>query len=607
MNLLKKLLFIKIFVALFFVNSFAQKDPSSPDNIKKYVQYLASEELEGRLPGTAGIDKAANYISQHFKKVGLKSFRENYFQQFDVRTGIKLGSENKFALTVLVERLGVPVEKWKPATKNINVEEEWLPAAFSENGSVSADLVFAGYGISAEPLGYDDYKDIDVNGKIVIVISGSPDGSTEKSKFVNYLSDRYKATNARNKGAVGVLIVNPQGDSANILKPLSFQMMSRNSGILVAYIKRTLAFSLMPKNVQLNYVENAINKSQKPNSFAVPYTKVSLTIDLVDDYRPTSNVIGYVEGRFNPQEYIVVGAHYDHLGYGQLGNSAYVGKTPKIHPGADDNASGVAGVMELAERFAKNPADRTIVFMAFTGEEMGLLGSTHYVENNFFPHENTFLMLNFDMIGRMKDNKLQIFGLGSSPVLSNVIDSISSIENIGIVKLQDGFGPSDHTPFYKKKIPVMHFFTGAHGDYHKPTDTWEKLDYVASARVVDFAESVVRHFASIQQKPAFTEVVDTTNRPAMRGGGPWFGIVPNFEESPLGLKISGTSPGSPAQAAGLKEDDIITHIDDKQVKNLHDFMYIIGEYKAGNTVKVRVLRNNKEMFFNVTLANRNKQ
>lgn len=603
---LGKILTIKICILLIFSSVHSQKDPTTVERVKKYVQYLSAQELEGRLPGTTGIEKAANYISQHFRQVGLKSFSENYFQELEVKTGVKLGNENKLSVSVLVERLGVPVEKWKPATKTYIVEEDWLPAAFSENGNVSGELVFAGYGISAEPLGYDDYKDLDVKGKIVLVIAGSPDGSSEKSKFVNYLSARYKATNARNKGAVGVLIVNPQGDSANVLKPLKFEMMSRNSGIVVAYIKRNMAFKLMPKNVQLNYVENEINKTKKPNSFAIPYTTVSLTVDLVDDIKPTYNVIGYVEGLKNPREYLIVGAHYDHLGYGQMGNSAYIGNELRIHPGADDNASGTAGVMELAERFAKNPADRTIVFMAFTGEEMGLLGSGHYVDNNYFPHESTLMMINFDMIGRMKENKLQIFGLGSSPAFVRDIDSLSQVENIGIVKLQDGFGPSDHTSFYKKKIPVMHFFTGAHGDYHKPTDTWEKLDYTAMSRVIDFAETVLRHYASLPERPIFTEVADTTPRMTMRGGGPWFGIVPNFEESPLGLKISGTSPGSPAQAAGLKENDIITHIDDKQVKNLHDFMYIVGEYKAGDTVKVRVLRDNKEIFLKVTLANRNK-
>ena len=599
---------IKLIIFLFFaIPLFSQRDLSSPERLKNYVQYLASDELEGRLPGTTGIEKAKDFISQHFKNIGLKAFSKDYLQQLEIKTGVKLGSENKLAVTVLVERLGVPVEKWKPATRNFTVEDEWLPSAFSESGTATGELVFAGYGISAEPLGYDDYKDIDVTGKIVMIIAGSPDGNTEKSKFANYLSLRYKATNARNKGAVGVLFVNPQGDSANVLKPLKFEMMSRNSGIIVATIKRTLAFKLMPKNVQLNFVENEINKTQKPNSFLIPYTTISLTVDLIDDYKPSYNVIGYIEGKTKPNEYIVVGAHYDHLGYGQLGNSAYIGAIPKIHPGADDNASGTAGIMELAERFARNPADRTIVFMAFTGEELGLLGSAHYVENNYFPHENTYLMINFDMIGRMRENKLQIFGLGSSPAFNEVIDSIALIENISIVKLQDGFGPSDHSSFYKKKIPVMHFFTGAHGDYHKPSDTWEKLDYNAMARVIDFTESVLKHFASVSEKPIFTEVVDTTTRMTMRGGSAWFGIVPNFEESPLGLKISGTSPGSPAQTAGLKENDIITHIDNKQVKNLHDFMYIIGEYKAGDTVKVRVLRNDKEIFFNVTLASRNKQ
>lgn len=601
------LLLSLIIIIISGFSAYSQKDKASPERVKEYVKYLASDELEGRFPGTIGMDKATKFIEDHFSKIGLKKFNNSYLQEFSVSTGIKLGTENKLSASVLVERVGVPIEQWKPGVRNYAVESDWLPTSFSENSTVTGQLVFAGYGISADALNYDDFKNIDVKGKICLILAGSPDGNSEKSKFVNYLSLRYKATNARNNGAVGVLFINPQGDSADVIKPLRFEMMSKNSGIVAAHFKRSIAAKLLPKNVQINFIENEINKKKLPNSFAIPNTTITMTVDLNENIQPTYNVIGYVEGTKYPSEYIVIGGHFDHLGYGQMGNSAYRGNAPMIHNGADDNASGTAGVMELAERFAKNPAERTVVFMAFSGEEMGLLGSNYYVDNHFFPHEKTALMINFDMIGRMKENKVQIFGLGSSEKFSKDIDSLSLIDSIIVVKLQDGFGPSDHSSFYKNKIPVMHFFTGTHGDYHKPSDDWDKLDYVGLARVAEFAETVVRHYSYQIDKPDYVKVVDSSSqgRASMKGNGAWFGIVPNFEESPLGCKISGTSPGSPAQAAGLQENDIITHINDKAIKNLHDFMYVVGEYKPGDKVKVRILRNEKEKFFDVTLSKRN--
>ncbi len=606
-HLLKIASIIAIIILFSNTHIYSQRDISTVERVREYVKYLASDELEGRFPGTLGMEKAQNYIKNHFSKIGLQTFNNSYLQEFSVATGLKLGTENKLSASVLVERVGVPVEQWKPGVRNYEVTSDWQPVPFSENGTVTGQLVFAGYGITAESLNYDDYKNIDVKGKVCMILLGSPEGSSEKSKFYNYLSLRHKATTARNNGAVGVLFVNPQGDSADVIKPLKFEMMSKNSGIVAAHFKRSIASKLLPRNVQINYVENEINKKKTPNSFDIPYTTITLTVDLQDDMHATNNVIGFVKGTKYPDEYIVVGGHYDHLGYGQMGNSTYRGSTPMIHNGADDNASGTAGVMELAERFAKHPAERTIVFMSFSGEEMGLLGSNYYVEHNYFPHNKTALMLNFDMIGRMKENKVQIFGLGSAARFDNDIDSLANIDSIIVVKLQDGFGPSDHSSFYKNNVPVMHFFTGTHGDYHSPSDDWDKIDYVGLARIADFAEDVVRHYASLSERPSFIKVVDTSSqvRATTGGHGAWFGIVPNFEESPLGCKISGTSPGSPAAAAGLQENDIITHIDGKAVKNLYDFMYIVGEHKPGDKLKVKVLRNEKEKEFEVTLSRRN--
>ncbi len=610
MNKFKRLFIVLIGLSLSVSFLYSQSNEELIKKIENHIKYLASDELEGRFPGTPGIEKAADYIANYFKSIGIQPINGSYFQTLKVVTGTKLGTNNKFEVNVLVPKPGIPKDMWKPSTKKWDAQQMWIPISFSENGSATGDLAFVGYGISSDKLQYDDYKDIDVNNKIVIILTGSPDGENEeKSKFNNYLSLRYKAKNARDHGAAAVIFVKSQGDSADVLMQLKWEQMNKNSGVIAIQANRTALSKLFPNESQLNPVEKEINKTKKPKSFIIPNTSIALTIDLVDDQKETKNIVGILKGK-NPklsEEYIVLGAHYDHLGWGQVG-SIYRGKTPMVHNGADDNASGVAGVMELAAKFASNPPERSMAFILFTGEELGLLGSSHYVDSPLIPMEKVVMMMNFDMIGRMKDNQVQIFGFGSSPDFTAPVDSLALIDSVKIVKLADGFGPSDHSSFYKKNIPVMHIFTGVHADYHSPKDDWDLINYPGEAKIIDLFEKIARHFANKEEKPKFEKVKEEAkDQQSTRGGnGAWFGIVPNFEDNPKGCKISGTSPGSPAQKAGLLENDIITTINGKQVKNLHDFMYTVNEYKPGDVLDVKLIRNDKEIDVKVTLAKRKK-
>jgi hypothetical protein len=319
-----------------------------------------------------------------------------------------------------------------------------------------------------------------------------------------------------------------------------------------------------------------------------------MNIVLRDVVSTTSNVIGVIEGTDAKlkNEYIVVGAHYDHLGWG--GPSSIFKSGKAIHNGADDNASGTSGIIALAHKIAAKPLKRSVVLMAFSAEEMGLLGSAFYVNNPLKELQNTVAMFNMDMIGRLRDDKLTLFGIGSSSYWQQITDSLAKVSNLTLIENNEGYGPSDHSSFYKEHVPVIMFFSGTHGDYHHPNDDWDKLNYEGMEKVVNLVYSYVECVSNKSERPDYIKVQESDDKAAKGrhsyGSGAWFGIIPNFEESPLGCKISGASPGSPAMKAGLIENDIITTINGKEIKNLHDFMFAVREHKVGDVLDVEVLR-----------------
>ncbi len=581
-------------------------DIQSQSRIETHVKYLSDDKLEGRFPGTQGIENAANYIEEFFKQNKIAPIGDSYSQKFKVTTGLLLGSGNKLEFSSIVPKFGIPDSMIKPIKRTMPVKAEWLPLGFSDNGTITGKLAFVGYGISSEKMKYDDYAGIDVKNKIVVMMLGAPKFAKEE-EFGMAIQTRYKAKVARDNGAIGIIYINQSGDSADVLPPIKYEQTSRNSGIVAVMASRSALAKFFTRELSINFAEAEITKKKAPKSFDIINQTISLTVDLANDEKETRNMVGLIKGS-DPalsNEYVVIGAHYDHLGYGQMGNSMYRGKSPMVHNGADDNASGVAGIMELGQRFAENPPKRSVVVIAFSSEELGLYGSAHYVENPKVPNDKVIMMMNFDMIGRLKDNKLQLFGSGSAEEFPGTIDSLATIDSITVVKLADGFGPSDHTSFYKKQIPVLHFFSGVHTDYHTPADDWNLLNFPGELKIVDFADQFIRHFADSPIKPTYKETKDTalkTAGPTKGSSGAWFGIIPNFEESPSGCKISGTSQGSPAQKAGLKENDVIVSINGKPVKNLQELMYTINDHKPGEVLNVVLLRDGKEMKVDVTLS-----
>jgi hypothetical protein len=331
---------------------------------------------------------------------------------------------------------------------------------------------------------------------------------------------------------------------------------------------------------------------------------VAIEVDIETTRATVSNVLAYLPGKSD--EYVIVGAHYDHLGSGNYDSlaPALIGQ---IHPGADDNASGTAGVLELARMFAplKGQLPRGILFASFAGEELGLLGSAHWVQAPTLPLEKAVAMLNMDMIGRIKDDKIYIGGVGTGSTLKSDIEQADANSGFKIEYSPGGYSASDHTSFVTKRIPVLFFFSGLHSDYHKPSDTWEKINAASAAKLVDVVGKTAVELASSQERPVFIAVVEDKPLAGAGGGyGPYFGSIPDFGQVENGVKFSDVKPGSPAQKAGLKAGDILVQFGDKPIKNLYDFTDALRRSKVGDVVEVTVMRDGQPVKASVKLEQR---
>ncbi|MFN3561552.1 MAG: M28 family peptidase [Chloroherpetonaceae bacterium] len=556
----------------------------STDSLQSYVKTLASDAFEGRAPGTTGGHLATVYVQQKFAEYGLEPFPSlpNYLQPFSVTTSLKAGERNSIALkTRQMFHLGM----------------DFTPLGYSANGKAeSKQVVFVGYGISTDK--YDDYKDVDVKGKIVVMMRYSPDGDNPHSDFFEHASVWKKLTTAREKGAIGVLIFTGERNGDDKLLDISRDKLAGDAGIPAMNITRALAAkALMTKPQVLAQIQQKIDQTKQPSSFALN-SFVSMQTEIVRVKAETYNVIGYLPARTPSDEYLVVGAHYDHIGYGGPGSGSLAPDEKKIHYGADDNASGTSGLLELARYFANRryTLKRNLVFMAFGAEEMGLLGSAHFVNHPVFPLEKTIAMLNMDMIGRMKDSALAISGIGTA----KEFEELCKAENREQFKLKlspDGFGPSDHSSFYAKNIPVLFFFTGNHANYHKPTDTWEKINYADETRVVRYISRLIEKLDA-NPRPTFTKAQSETaqaSRSSIGGFRVSFGSIPNYSEEVEGVLLDGVREGSVAEKAGLKAGDIIVKMGNKDIRNVYDYTDAIKNLKPGDTITVVVKRSGETL------------
>lgn len=571
---------------VFHSNFFAQVVDSpeiTSDEIFEHIKYLASDELEGRFTGTEQCYTAAKYIADEFKKAGLEPvFEGSYFQEFPFISDIQLGDNY---LMFETSNISLPV-----------LQKDFIPLSFSDNLSVEGKIVFAGYGISSKENEYDDYENIDVNGKIVIVLRGHPDLDNSHSPFNQLARLRFKAATARDKGAAAIIFVNnsEKKDDDQLYK-LEYDGASKVKDIAIIQIKRELLQKLFDsKNLNLEEVEKKISDNKKPDSFELNINAKIKTE--VNEIQSTSwNVGAILKGTDEKlsDEYVVIGAHFDHLGWGKQ-NSLYQGE-PMIHNGADDNASGTSGLLELAEKFSneKNQLKRSILFFAFSGEELGLLGSNYLVNHFPVPIEKVITMINMDMIGRLKDSSLIIYGTGTSSEWKNLLNEKNSF-NFKLTFNDDGFGPSDHSSFYGKKIPVLFFFTGTHSDYHKPSDDFNKINAAGEETVLKYIYTITSEIANKELKPDYI-AVERKDTGRMTSTRVWVGTIPDFSGNVDGYKLGGVTEGSPAANGGLKAGDIIIKFGDKKISNIYDFTQVLGDFKPGDKVKVVYKRGNEEL------------
>ncbi|MBZ5668083.1 MAG: M20/M25/M40 family metallo-hydrolase, partial [Acidobacteriia bacterium] len=380
-----------------------------------------------------------------------------------------------------------------------------------------------------------------------------------------------------------------------------------NAGIIFLQVKNAVAEGwLKAAGKSLAELQEQINASTKAASFALPENQgASLTVNIQTTRATVNNVLAYLPGKTD--EYVIIGAHYDHLGRGNF-DSLAPSQIGQIHPGADDNASGTAGVLELARILApqKGQLRRGILFASFAGEELGLLGSAEWVKDPTRPLEKAVAMLNMDMIGRIKDHKVYIGGVGTGSTLKADVEQAATSSGFKIEYSPGGYSASDHTSFVSKKIPVLFFFSGLHSDYHKPSDTWDKIDSDSAAHLLNVVGTTGVELADAEERPSFIVVAE--DRPAGGSGGggygPYFGSIPDFGQVETGVRFSDVKPGSPAAKAGLKAGDILVQFGDKPIKNLYDFTDALRRSKVGDVVEVKVLRDGQPVTASVKLEQR---
>ncbi|NJD21956.1 MAG: M28 family peptidase [Melioribacter sp.] len=588
---------------LFLVSIQAQNKIHRPEitaeEVKANVFYLASDAMKGRFTGSPEERLAGDYIKSEFQLYGLvPAFNGNWFQEFPFIERVEMTRANSLSFEV------------KGKKQNLKTGIDYSTVSYSGKGKVSGELVFAGYGISAPKLNYDDYEGIDVKGRTVVVMRYHPEHDSSKSEFDKYASFRNKATVAKEKGALAIIFVNgytPKNGDDQLME-LHYDGAPAMKNISVQHVKRNFVDELFKTDGQsFVEVQKQIDASKKPSSFVFKNAKVSLSTEVKEIEKKGRNVAGMIEGS-DPvlkNEFIVIGAHYDHLGIDQLKESSmYKGQDKQIHNGADDNASGTTGLLEVAEKFASMQGllKRSIIFAAFSGEELGILGST-FMTNNFpVDIKNVVAMLNMDMIGRMnEDNSLTIIGSGTSSKWKELLNQ-KNIYGFKLGMSDGGSGGSDHQAFSNKNVPVLFFFTGTHPDYHKPSDDPEKINCEGEAKVANYVFDIALVVDNLEKKPDYVKVEE----PAQRGGDGGktrvtVGTIPEFGFNGSGYKLSGVTEGSPAAKAGMKTGDIIVKFGPKIVSNIYDFMYAVQDYKAGDRVDVVVQRGGKEIIFNVEL------
>lgn len=584
-------------------------------DLKSQVSYLASDQLEGRLTGTTGLHKAADFIAEQLKAAGVAPVGSNgsYFQSFEFSAGVRLAQQGN--------QLSIQTDTAEPA-KQFELDKDFRPFSFTANGDVEGEVVFAGYGLAAPGKageGYDSYSGLNVSNRIVLVLRYVPENiSAERKQELNrYAGLRYKAMIARNHGAKAILIVSgPNSPNAGALAPLSSDTSLAGSGIVAASVGTQVAETILrAAGKDLKTMQTALD-TENPHaegSVIVPRLKLKLGTAVERIRQADQNVVGVLPpgGAHGRQTYILIGAHYDHLGRGEMNTLARKEEEGAIHNGADDNASGVAAVLELAAALAddykKNPETfaHGLMFAFWSGEELGLIGSSHFAEHPPVSLTNLIAYVNFDMVGRLRENKLQLQGVASSTIWRRLIEKRNVAAGFNLALQDDPYLPTDATALYSKGVPVLNFFTGSHDDYHRPSDDSERLNYEGLTRITRFARVLILDLAKDPARPEYVKVEGGN-----RGGGRealrvYLGTIPDYASDANGLKLSGVRGGSPAEKAGLKAGDVVVEFGGQKIANVYDYTYALEAAKIGQPIQIVVLREGQRLTLQIVPAARN--
>jgi aminopeptidase YwaD len=566
-----------------------------PADLAEPLHVLTSDAFAGRGTGTAGAEMAARYIAGEFAKTGLEPLGvadpnavgvapdgSGWFQPFPATVGATLGPGNSLAARI------------SGRSVDYGLERDFVPSTLSGSGNAQGPVVFAGYGVASRAAGRDDYAGRDVRGRIVLLLAGAPT-EDPKSPWAAFAGIYHKVVFARDRGATAVIVAATEDSEPS---RWNTNRGFNDEGLPVLLVSRRIASAwLGADGWTMDAVREKLSSEPWPLTLSV---RLSLSTDVRKTVRPAANVAGLLRGS-DPdlaREYVVIGAHYDHLGSGGP-TSLAADRRPAIHPGADDNASGTAGLIELARRLAEGPRPRrSILFLAFSGEELGLVGSTHYVRHPLVPLERTVAMLNMDMIGRLREDRLAVIGTGTSPEWPALLEDLNREARFRLISNDEPFGASDQHSFYLGGVPVLSFFTGKHPDYHTPGDTAEKINRTGEARILALISGCAARLAGDTARPRFRELDPPLPEPTRVA----LGIIPDYaEEASKGVAIAETSARGPARGAGLRPGDVIVRLGGHSVLSMHDYRIAIAEFRAGDVISGVVLRDGRELPFTATL------
>tara|TARA_B100000470_G_scaffold221376_1_gene211610 strand:- start:6904 stop:8721 length:1818 start_codon:yes stop_codon:yes gene_type:complete len=569
-------------------------DPGSAEimtyEILEHIKYLSSDKLEGRFPGSEGSKKAIKYISKNWEAQGvLPAGTKKYEQPFSYISKVSLGNRN--------------ILRVRNSKSRYKIKKDFIPIGWSGNGNIDDKVVFVGYGFDIDDsLSWNDYINVNVKNKWVLMFLNGPDGNSPHSPYGYHKKLYNKVIAARDRGVGGILFMEREEKENNKLKPLVYRQSASSAGLPIIQITHAVANNIInDKDKTVTDLRSKIDQELASFSFELD-RKVSARVNLKFEKETATNVIGFIEGS-DPilnKEYIIVGAHYDHLGYGGHMSGSLNPDSMQIHNGADDNASGIAGILELSHKLMMNKKllGRSIIAICFDAEEKGLLGSKFYTQTPTKDLEQTAIMINMDMIGRLNEKPITVGGVGSAKTLSETIEVVQKNHTLKIDKNISGmdFGRSDHASFYREDIPVLFFFTGAHQDYHKPSDDWDKIDYQGEKEVLNFVYDLIVQLSTNKEKPIFTEIANDNSDNQSPSFNVTLGVIPSYGSQKIGMEIDGISrKNGPADKAGIKKGDIIIEINNKKIRNIYDYMARLAELNSGDKIIVKIIRNKIEM------------